>query len=75
MIVWRGTDTRIPAAPPAYEGKHRRPAPIVVDEEAIPTLYLADVVRHMHDGLGIDDAMVRAGIDADDALTAWRVAS
>ena len=75
MIVWRGDATRVQPAPVAYEGKHRRPRPIVVDEERIPTLYLADVVRFMRDGLGIDDAMVRAGIDADDALTAWRTAS
>ena len=54
--------------------RHRRPRPIVVNEEAIPTLYLADVVRLMRDGFGIDYAMVRAGIDADDALTAWRTA-
>ena len=71
-MTWRGPGT---AAPEPYEGRHRRPRPIVVDEEAIPTLYLADVVRLMRDGFGIDDAMARAGIDADDALTAWRTAS
>ena len=69
-MTWRGPGT----AAPAYEGKHRRPRPIVVNEEAIPTLYLADVVRLMRDGFDIDDAMVRAGIDADDALAAWRTA-
>jgi hypothetical protein len=60
---------------------------VVVAPERIPTLYMADVVRHMRpgslalnpaligDGLDIDDAMRRADIDADDALTAWRAAS
>jgi hypothetical protein len=72
-MTWRGSGTPLPPLPePAYEGRHRAPRPLTVDEERIPTDYLAGVVRHMRDGIGIDDAMTLAGIDADDALTAWR---
>lgn len=75
---------------PAYVGRHRAPRVArrpLVNEERIPTQFLADVVRLMRpgalsldpaligDGLDIDDAMRRAGVDADDALTAWRAAS
>ena len=73
--MWLGVGTPAPATPDTYTGKHRRPRPLSVDEAAIPAVYLNDVVRHMRDGLGIDDAMTLAGIDADDALTAWRTAS
>ena len=58
-----------------YRGRHRNPRnprPLTVNPERIPTLFMADVVRLMRDGLNVDEAMLRAGIDADDALTAWR---
>lgn len=61
MIAWNPAPEPTPTAPR-----------ITVDPERIPTHYMADVVRHMRDGAGIDRAMLLAGIDADDALTAWR---
>ena len=74
MTRWDAdTATRF-AAPTKRPGRHR-PRGVQVNEERIPTLFLADVTRLMRDGLGIDDAMLLAGIDADDALTAWRAAS
>ena len=54
-------------------GRHRHPRPIRIDPESIEDNYMAAVVRHRGDGLSIDDAMTLAGIDADDALTAWRL--
>ena len=70
MTLW----TAPAPGPIVHHGKHRRPARHV-DEERIPTVYLADVTRLMRDGRGIDEAMLLAGIDADDALAAWRAAS
>jgi hypothetical protein len=54
--------TRAPHAPRVH-----------VNPERIPYLFMRDVTRHMRDGAGIDRAMTLAGIDADDALTAWRM--
>ena len=67
MTLW----TTPTPGPIVHQGKHRRPARHV-DEARIPTVYLADVTRLMRDGRGIDEAMLPAGIDADDALAAWR---
>lgn len=73
MTRWDADTATRYAAPAKRPGRHR-PRGVQVNEERIPTLFLADVTRLMCDGLGIDDAMARAGIDADDALAAWRTA-
>ena len=56
--------------PPPRPGRHRRPT-LHVDESMIPDDYLADVARFRADGLGVDEAMRWAGMDADDRLAAW----
>jgi len=70
MTLW----THPTPGPIVHHGRHRRPT-LHVDEATIPDLYLADVARLRGDGLSVDEAMLWAGMDADDRLAALERAS
>jgi hypothetical protein len=70
MIAW--TPENVARITAGLEPAQPRKPRVHVNAERIPYLFMQDVVRHMRDGAGIDRAMLLSGIDADDALTAWR---